>query len=132
MKIIACVDNSMGMAFGGRRQSRDRLLCEDIINCAGAKLCIDPYSELLFPDCTGVKSVDLRTYKPCDDEYVFTETTAPSQLDGDISEIILYRWNRDYPANLYFDIELTGRKLIETFEFEGSSHDKITRERYVK
>ena len=52
----------------------------------------------------------------------------------DIEKIILYRWNRKYPADFRFDINLEDSewKLAETREFTGSSHEKITEEVYVR
>ena len=49
-----------------------------------------------------------------------------------ITEIIVYRWNRDYPADLFLDIDLKDWELAETAEFAGNSHEKITREVYRK
>ena len=49
-----------------------------------------------------------------------------------IGEIYLYRWNRDYPAEVYFPVDLSVWKCMETKEFAGSSHEKITRERYTR
>ena len=49
-----------------------------------------------------------------------------------IEEIYLYRWNRDYPAEVYFPVDLSVWKCMETKEFAGSSHEKITRERYTR
>ena len=51
MKIIVCVDDNNGMMFNKRRQSRDRVLIQDIIaNLDGSNLLIAPYSEKLFED----------------------------------------------------------------------------------
>ena len=49
-----------------------------------------------------------------------------------IDNIIIYKWNRIYPSDLYFDIDIKNGqwKLIETEEFQGSSHEKITKEIY--
>ncbi|MFR4122966.1 MAG: hypothetical protein ACLT0W_12285 [Clostridium sp.] len=46
--------------------------------------------------------------------------------------MILYKWNRVYPADQYFAMDLSGWKLVETVEFPGSSHEKITEERYER
>ena len=49
MKIIVCLDDNGGMAFNRRRQSRDRVLIEDIAKTVGnARLYIDKYSAPLF------------------------------------------------------------------------------------
>lgn len=46
----------------------------------------------------------------------------------------LFRWNRVYPADQYFDRSLLtcGWTLRETEEFPGFSHAKITKEVYKK
>ena len=47
-------------------------------------------------------------------------------------EIILYKWNRVYPADFRFEVDLSSWKLEESEEFAGLSHEKITRERYIR
>ena len=49
MKIIVCLDDGGGMTFNKRRQSRDRVLLEDIKNMTdGARLFASPFSEKLL------------------------------------------------------------------------------------
>ena len=60
----------------------------------------------------------------------FLEFSAPSELQKKPEHIILYHWNRHYPSDLKFDLTMDGYKLNETVEFEGSSHEKITKEVY--
>ena len=62
--------------------------------------------------------------------YCFAENFTVNEED--VEEIIVYKWNRLYPADTYFNIDLTGWRLAETLDFEGSSHEKITREIYVR
>ena len=51
MKVIVCVDDNNGMMFNNRRQSRDRILIEDVVkNVIGGNLLMAPYSEPLFKD----------------------------------------------------------------------------------
>ena len=52
--------------------------------------------------------------------------------ESETETIILYRWNRKYPADHYFSIDLTQWKLMETTEFPGNSHEKITKEIVLK
>ena len=48
-----------------------------------------------------------------------------------VEKIILYKWNRHYHADHYFDISLLdGWVLNDIVDFKGSSHEKITREVY--
>ena len=46
-----------------------------------------------------------------------------------INELIIYKWNRKYPADFVFEMP-EGFVLTETAEFQGSSHEKITKEIY--
>ena len=128
MKLIVCLDDNRGMLFNNRRQSRDRVLIENILEyCKGEKLYTNEYSSKLFPE--NVVEV-FRNVEDIENAYCFAENFIVSE--NDVEEIIIYKWNRVYPADMYFNIDLNGWKLSETMDFEGSSHDKITREIYVR
>ena len=135
MTLIVCLDERGGMAFGGRRQSRDSLLLLDIFKTVGKeRLLVAPYSEKLLSEYGRVKVKDnpLRAAKRSD--FVLLEDRAVGNLKDGIDELIIYKWNRHYPADLYFDVEPCecGFALTETLEFAGSSHEKITKEIYRK
>lgn len=49
-----------------------------------------------------------------------------------IDELILYRWDKKYPADCTMDIDWDAFKLKDIMEFQGYSHHKIAREVYVK
>ena len=49
-----------------------------------------------------------------------------------LEKLIIFRWNRKYPADFWLDVDLGDWKLIEAEEFPGNSHEKITQETYVK
>ena len=51
---------------------------------------------------------------------------------ANIESVVLYKWNRVYPADQYFTMDLSDWKLVETAEFAGSSHEKITEESYER
>ena len=57
----------------------------------------------------------------------------PALMDQ-IRGLILYRWNRTYPADTHSSIDLTDGSWILTSqeEFTGSSNERITRETYTK
>ncbi|MGM9936829.1 MAG: ribonuclease Z [Candidatus Ornithomonoglobus sp.] len=129
MILIACVDNKNGMMFNKRRQSRDRVLIERIKSItAGKKLWMNSYSAPLFGD--GVCVDEDFQNKAAEGEFCFTENEKP--LEAKAEKIILYKWNRDYPADMYFDIDLSGWRLAASADFKGYSHDRITEEIYVK
>lgn len=128
MKLIVCLDDKNGMMFNKRRQSRDRVLIENILElCKDEQLYANEYSAKLFPE-NSVKICE----KPEDIEngYFFAENIFPNEENYE--EIIVYKWNRVYPADVYFSILLEKWSLTETIDFEGSSHEKITREIYVR
>ena len=128
MKLIVCLDDNKGMMFNNRRQSRDRVLIENVLElCKGEKLYTNEYSSKLFPE----KFVEIfDSMEEIGNGYCFAENFTVNE--NDVEEIIVYKWNRVYPADVHFNIDLDNWNLTETVDFEGSSHDKITREIYVR
>lgn len=128
MKLIVCLDNKNGMLFNKRRQSRDRILIENMLEmCKGELLYANGYSARLFPE----NSVEvIENPDEIQDGFCFAENFLVNE--DDVEEIIVYKWNRAYPADTYFNIDLNSWNLAESLDFEGSSHEKITRERYVR
>ncbi len=128
MKLIVCLDDNNGMMFNNRRQSRDRILIENLLElCKGETLYANEYSAKLFTENSVVICEDFNSVAK---GYIFAENTLPNEEN--LNEIIVYKWNRVYPADTYFNISLDGWILTETTEFVGSSHEKITREIYVR
>ena len=132
MKLIVCLDERRGMAFNHRRQSRDRLLIEDLLQTVGAeRLWIAPYSALLFEEKGKELSVSDEPLKQAGaGEWCLIENQACLPYLEKIEEITVYWWNRHYPSDIYFDIDLPkeGFVLRRREEFAGSSHEKITKE----
>ena len=128
MKLIVCLDDNKGMMFNNRRQSRDKILIENVLEiCKGEKLYTNEYSSKLFPE----KFVEIfDSMEEIGNGYCFAENFTVN--DNDVEEIIVYKWNRVYPADVHFNIDLDNWNLTETVDFEGSSHEKITREIYVR
>lgn len=134
MILIACVDDNLGMLFNNRRQSMDSVLRGRILTmCAGKKLWMNAYSRKQFnTDAEGITVDENFMAKAGSDDYCFAENISVKPYEKEMQKIILYRWNRVYPADLYFDINLKNWHLKESNDFVGSSHDKITEEVYVK
>ena len=131
MTLFLCLDDNGGMMFGGKRQSRDRVLIDDMLSLCGEKLNITAYSEPLFKDRAHKVSVSSDVLSGGS---WFIEN---GRLIGDISgvsKIVIYKWNRVYPADvkLSFSPEKEGFELTEVYEFAGSSHENITRETYKR
>ncbi|MBR0449653.1 MAG: hypothetical protein IIX30_02435, partial [Clostridia bacterium] len=66
----------------------------------------------------------------CRDDVCFIENVDINPYIKEIDSITLYRWNRVYPRDLSFDtgILANGFTMRETCDFEGYSHEKITKE----
>lgn len=133
MKVIVCLDDNKGLLFNNRRQSRDRLVTEDIIkNLNGEKLFILPFSEKLFEGFDNICCVDCDYFSnTLSDDTFFVENVSLSEFSN-IDSVIIYKWNRVYPADFYCDIDFNEFSLIEESEFKGNSHEKITKQIYVK
>ena len=130
MVVAVCVDDRMGMLFHNRRQSRDKLVCADLIKqAAEGRLCVTPYTAKLFAETELYVQEDL---SGCDGarDVCFVEDPARLPPPDAIDTLILYRWNRTYPFDAVFPLSLERWTLSETVEFPGSSHERITKEVY--
>ena len=135
MKLIVCLDERGGMEFNKRRQSRDSRLIEDMLSLtADTTLYISEYSRLLFGDKANVNVIDdiSRLKKEASNGYFFMEKKLSELQSYSINEVVIYYWNRHYPSDVYFDLDMSLFELVDTKEFVGSSHEKITREVYKK
>ena len=99
MILAFCIDDQGGLAFNHRRQSRDRALVADLLAAAGARpvFCL-PYSAGLF-DPGAVTVVDAPGAVSADG-ILFLENADPAAYIPHAEELLLYRWNRLYPADL--------------------------------
>ena len=135
MNIIVCLDDKNGMMFNKRRQSQDKLLRSDIKELVkNDNLYMNNYSYKLYKD------IDNGNIKVCEDflnqcnenDFCLVEDKLLCNYINKINNLIIYSWNRIYPADLHFDINLNNNswELITEFEFQGSSHEKITKKIY--
>ncbi len=138
MKIVLCLDNEAGLMFNNRRQSRDSAIIKDLISSLGGNaLTISEYSRKLFAeyeDATRVIPDDEFTEALAkgDEGVYFVENTDIAPFTDCITEIIAYKWNRLYPADLYCTVDFSKFTIKSENEFKGSSHEKITKAVYLK
>ena len=136
MKLIACIDDRRGMTFFRRRQSRDVRVIEDVIrDLGGSTLFVSPYSSKLFADLAvklEVAADPIAAAAEQADAVVFLEDTPTPRSLSEIKTVVLYLWGKTYPADKYFDADLSSYRLKSRVQFVGNSHDQITKETYVK
>lgn len=132
LHVAFAVDDNNGMMFNHRRVSKDSKLCEELLNTvhsSGGRLQVRPYSSSIFED--GICASDDPWNKAGPNDIVFVEDIDPATIPG-VTEVTLFRWNRKYPSDLKSTFDFSEYRLIETKEFAGSSHEKITKEIWKK
>ena len=130
MILAACVDEAMGLRFNGRRQSRDRAVLEELIAMANGTLRISPASEKLLAERSVYAGSDYLS-QAGPGELCFCEDDEYLHYADRIESIILFQWNRSYPADLW--LTFPGKwTMTESRELTGTSHEKITVEVYRK
>ena len=133
MKLIFCLDDRNGMMFNFRRQSMDKVLRQRVLKMAeSSRIIMSPYSAKQFIESGNIVVSDTPQSIAASDDFYFVEDLPFSAENA--SEIIIYRWNRHYPADKYFDADIKslGYSVYSSENFEGSSHEKITEEKYRK
>lgn len=132
MIVFVCLDDNNGMLFCGRRQSRDRVITQDILTqCEGSRLWMDEYSRKLFEDMEGNIITDIDFLRKAEQgEFCFVENQKLEWVKEKIEKLVIYRWNRKYPENFSLDLDLTQWNLDNSVDMIGNSHEKITKETY--
>jgi len=131
--VAICLDDKNGVSFNRRRQSRDRAQQEDLLKLCGGSLRIAPYSLPLFDwAAQQVHSSEDFLEQAQTGAYCFVEDRALKPFESKVEALVLYRWNRSYPSDRTFDLDLGEFQLTETVEFPGTSHEVITREVYQR
>lgn len=122
------------MLFNHRRLSHDRRVCEKILDYSNEKeLWMNAYSRKLFTDLTDINSIQVdEKFLDKSQSICFVENQDITPYLPKIDTLVLFQWNRDYPADFFFTVDLSQWNLISTEDFEGTSHEKITMEVYKK
>ena len=129
MILAVCVDNRMGLSFMGRRLSKDMLLREKLTALSDGRLRMSVYSGKQFgPD---VYMAPDYLSGACEGDWVFAENGEYLGFADRIEQIVLFKWNRDYPADVYFSFP-GDWALVSAEDFPGNSHETITMEVYRK
>lgn len=135
MKLVICTDSKNGIMFNGRRQSRDRAVCGDILAMLGkALLYTDYYSFHLFEKYGDDRVVcsDNPAASAGREDFCFAEDLNMTEVADTADMLIVYCWNKTYPADRYFDVNTELFTLVSETEFKGSSHEKLTKRVYMR
>ena len=135
MNVFVCVDDSYGMLFNNRRQSRDIVLTKKMVEMsASSKLWISEFSESLFSEFENENIVIDNDFLNLAEggDFCFVENKALLSYFDKIENLIVFKWNRSYPADFALDVDLSLWKLNKSADFAGNSHEKITMEVYKR
>lgn len=135
MILIVCIDEKNGMLFNNRRQSKDRNLIEHILNKIGSKkLWLTDFSKDLFliKPCNNIIIDNNLIEKIEKDDYCFIEDIDINTIIDKVDKIIIYNWNRYYPADTYFDISMDKWVIESETNIVGFSHENITEKIYSR
>ena len=113
MRLIVCLDDRDGMTFLGRRQSQDALLRQDMLAYVdGHGLWMNSYSAAQFGNDCNI-SVSEQPGEHGEGGYCFVENL-PASAFLPAEELVIYRWNRHYPADKKFPLAqaLEGMQLV--------------------
>lgn len=126
--VAVCLDDEGGMTFFGRRQSRDRVLIDELCNSTDGQIYINEFSRILFKDHTDRVTVSDNPLDNCPDGgLAFIENLPLLPHIDRISRLIVYKWNRLYPYDVRIDLNLGDFGVLSHGDFVGSSHEKITK-----
>lgn len=137
MIIIACLDDAGGMMFNNRRQSKDRVLRDNILKEVDeGRLWINGYTKKQFTDEEQKNIIVDEQFleKAQAGDFCFVENVDIMPYAEKIEKVILFKWNRSYPGDFFFPAELLSGDftMIKTEDFTGYSHEQITKEVYER
>lgn len=130
MILVACIDDKGGMLFNHRRQSQDRLLRLDLLReAAGAAIWMNAYSAKQFaPAPENIRVAEDFPARAGEGAFCFFEDVDPVPWLNAAEKVLLYHWNRRYPADRFFPQPLAGWSVTRSEDFAGASHEYITKE----
>ncbi len=133
MILIACVDNNLGTMFNNRRQSQDAFVRDRILEISkGNRLFMNKYTAGQFLNPKDIIICENPFDEAGYDDFCFAEGLSAKNYADKIQKVILFWWNRLYPSDRYFDLDLSRYRLKRVSEFKGNSHDKIKEELYER
>ena len=134
MHIIVTLDENNGMLFNKRRQSRDAIVNQKILDMIqDKKLFINNFSWKMLKFAEDKLNVTEHFLDVAGNgDFCFVEDQHVKNYEDKIECIYVFKWNRDYPRDFVFDIDLSEWNCTSFEEFAGSSHESIYLEKYER
>lgn len=132
MTVIICVDNNGGILFNGKRQSKDRIFRKyllDIVEKKNSRIAMSPYTYSQFKEDERKELTDVKEKFSFDEDYIFLERAIPILWEK-VNNLILCCWNRDYPADEYFNLPIGVECILQKTEEIVSDSHTLTIETY--
>ena len=124
-------DQRNGLAFNNRRQRQNKIVLSHMLSRAGGQVCIRACSEDLFQFGDYILFDDLARIP--DGKFVFEELGNGWESYGKYGQIILYRWQRNYPGDIHLPHGLlSSYYLEESHDMEIGPDECVTVESYVR
>ena len=130
MKIVAlCIDKENGMLFYDKRQSSDREVRKMICSMTD-KIYVDEYTALQFVEpYLKEQLVVVEHPEAIKKGLAFIER---SEIPEDADMIVIFKWDKKYPATTLFNFRLDGYRKVRKKKFRGFAHEKIEMSVYEK
>ncbi len=134
MTAVICIDNYAGIGYNKRRQTRDAGIIRDAVSmCKGGRIVITPTSEKLFAGIPHICAENPLSVMGKDDLY-YAEFDVFEDVFDKADTVVIYSWNRAYPADVYFqyDPEEHGMTAESETLINGTSHDDVIKRVFVR
>ena len=123
------LENKNGRSFFGKRLSSDREIPKKLVSIS-TEIYTDEYSYSHIPDELKSNFHVLSNTEDLNEKQLFW--TEIGDIPKNTDKLIIFRWNRDYGADKFYDPIKNGWILVSSEDFSGYSHEKITMETYEK
>lgn len=148
MKVIVCVDNNGGMSFNDRRQSKDEKVITATISMTQNinpkdhnRLWMNAYTARMFgfgrrkyASLDIMVDEDFLAHADRENDYCFVEVGSLKEYADKIDTLIIFRWNRTYPADTFFDLDarIPAWQCVEIDKLYAETHPEMTLEIYER
>lgn len=124
MTSLIALDDDNGKSFLGKRLSSDREIINKIVT-------MFPKTDTDERSSSHIREEQKMKFRIRSGECpAFWSETGEIQKQSDT--LIVFRWNRRYAADEYYNPAEHGWELVSAEDFPGHSHEKITMETYRK